>query len=133
MSDVNTVVTEEKWKKLSDKKYQRKNSEGEWVTIDVPYGKVELIFTEFIGEGGMIDPATGAVVADLPTLITKFKSIGNIVLTEFDAQGEVKVAGNCKVLSPDEIPALFEIAVDILETFTDAIKSMKKLNLGLMA
>lgn len=133
MSEENTVVTEEKWKKISDKKYQRLTSEGEWTSIDVPYGRVEQIFEAFLGEGGIIDPHTGAVVTDLYTLITKFRVIGDILLTEYDAQGEVKVKGNCKVLSPDELPPLFSIAVDILENFTEAIKKMKKLGLGQVA
>src|SRR4051812_23952085 len=98
-------MSEAKWKRVSDKKYQRLVGD-EWVTIDMPYGKVEMIFDEFIGEGGIIDPATGMVITDLQTLIRKFGKVGSLVLTEFDAQGEVKVPGNCKVLDPSEIPPL---------------------------
>jgi hypothetical protein len=121
-------MSEAKWKRISDKKYQRLVGE-EWVSVDMPYGKVELIFDEFVGAGGIIDAATGLVMTDLPTLIKKFGSIGNIVLTEFDAAGEVKTPGNCRVLSPDEIPPLFEIAVDVIEVFTSAVSSLKGLSM----
>jgi hypothetical protein len=113
-------MSEAKWKRVNDKKYQRLVGD-EWVSVDMPYGKVELIFNEFIGEGGLIDPATGFVATDLPTLIGKFGKIGGIVLTEFDSQGEVKTIGNTKVLDPCEIPPLFEIAVCVIENFTKAI------------
>jgi hypothetical protein len=119
-------MSEAKWKRISDKKYQRLVGD-EWVSVEMPYGKVELIFDEFVGAGGIIDASTGLVVTDLPTLIKKFGSIGNIVLTEFDAAGEVKTPGNCRVLSPDEIPPLFEIAVDVIENFTRVIGNVKGL------
>lgn len=121
------------WKKISDKKYQRLNSEGEWVTVDVPYGKVEMVFDEFIGAGGLIDPASGAILGDMSSLVSKFKTVGNVILTEFDAEGEIKKKGNCLALDPNEIPPLFEIAVDIIETFSGAISKMKKLRPDLMA
>lgn len=125
-----SVAKEATWKRISDRKYQRLDAEGEWKTIDMPYGKVELIFNEFIGEGGIIDPDTGMVKTDLGTLMSKFGVIGNIILTEFDGQGEVSVKGNTKNLSYKEVPPLFEIAVDVIESFTAAITVMEKLSMA---
>jgi len=119
------VEPKETWKQLSDRKYQRLNAEGEWVTIDVPYGKIEMLLSEFLGKNGIIDPATGIVKTDLMTLISNFGTIGDIMLTEFDEQGKVKVPGNVKNLSMTEVPALFTMAVHIIETFINAVSSMQ--------
>lgn len=113
------------WKKISDKKYQRLADNEEWVSIDVPYGKVESVFAEFIGNNGLIDPTTGMVKTDLATLIGSFGSVGDIVLSEYDAQGNVSVKGSCRGLAPTEVPPLFEIATDIINSFISAISAMQ--------
>lgn len=118
-------ATEPKWKKISSKKYQRLTAEGEWATVDMPYGKVEELFAAFIGNGGLINTETGMVATDLPTLINSFGIVGDIVLTEYDKQGEVVVKGNRKILDPSEIPTLFLIATDVINSFIEAISTMQ--------
>lgn len=121
------MAEEAKWKRITAKKYQRQTAAGEWLTVDMPYGKVELLFNEFIGEGGIISPLTGMIMTDITTLISKFGTVGAIVLTEYDAQGEVVTKGNCASLDPEEVPVLFEIATDVIENFTKAISTMRGL------
>lgn len=116
---------EKKWKKINEKKYQRMTADGEWVNIDVPYGKVELIFAEFIGLGGMIDGETGAVTTDVVTMISSLSSVGDLLLSEFDPQGELITKGSCKGLATSEVPVLFEIATDIIQNFIQVIATMK--------
>jgi hypothetical protein len=113
------------WKRINDKKYQRLDAAGEWVGIDVPYGKVELIFEEFIGSGGLID-AYGNIATDPRTLLAKFGPVGNILLSTFDEKGLLKEEGNCRCLSPSEIPPLFEIAVDVIKNFMLVTAAMEK-------
>lgn len=118
-------MAEQKWKKITDKKYQRMTAEGEWVNIDMPYGKVELVFAEFIGGNGLIDAASGTVKTDLMTLIGSFGSVGNIILSEFDAQGNLVAKGNTKALDMTEIPALYQIAIDVIENFMQVISGIR--------
>ena len=118
-------MAEKKWKKVTDKKYQRLTAEGEWVNIDMPYGKVEMVFAEFIGNNGLIDADSGLVRTGLRTLIASFGSVGNIILSEFDAQGNLVAKGNTKVLDMTEIPALYEIAIDVIENFMQVISGIR--------
>lgn len=119
-------MADKKWRKISEKKYELLAEEGA-IIIDVPYGKVELIFQEFLGNNGVIDPTTGTVQTDLLTLITSFGTVGNIVLTKFDLQGNLVEEGNCKALTPSLVPSLFEIAIDVIENFTQVISGMAQM------
>lgn len=116
-------MSEKKWRKLSEKKYELVTDEGT-IVIDMPYGKVEKIFIEFMGNNGVIDPTTGLVQTDLLSLIISFGSVGNTVLTKYDPEGNVLEEGNCKALTPSLVPSLFEIAKDVIENFIKVISGM---------
>lgn len=113
------------WKKCSPKLYQIE-LDGRYVDVPVPYIKVEKIFSEFMGNGGLIDPTTGLVTTDLMILISSFGSVGDAVLTEYDEQCRVVKAGNCRSLSFEEVPELFEIAVDVIENFIGRLSRNSK-------
>lgn len=109
-------IEEKKWRKVNSKRYQILIDE-EWQVIDCPYLKVENIVQIFIGNGGMINPISGEVETDPITLISSFKTVGNALLTEHDKEGNVTKEGNCSMLSYEDLPVLFEIAVDIISGF----------------
>lgn len=112
------------WKKINEKKYQLE-IEGEFKTIDVPYGKVEAVFDAFVGAGGMVD-AEGRVVNDLTALIRNFGKVGDIMLTTYDEKGKVAEEGCCAVLSTTETIELFEVAQDVITGFIGAITRMQE-------
>ena len=111
---------EPKWKKINDKKYQRYTEDG-YVNVDVPYAKVELVFTEFINNNGLIDVETGLVKTDILTLVRSFGTIGDILLTEFGPDGTIVKEGNARILGMGEIFPLYEIAVDVIQAFMQAV------------
>lgn len=119
------MAEEAKWKKITDKKYQRLTDEGEWATVDVPYAKVALLFQTYLGGNGLIDPTTGAVKTDLLTLISSFGELGDILLTEYDNQGNVVTPGNTKMMSIAELVPLFEISTAVIENFIGAVSAIQ--------
>lgn len=108
------------WKKLNSKKYQVE-LDGEWQPVFVPYGKVELLIEEFFNKGGMVDPATGSVLTDITVLVRAFGTLGDILLSEYDSRGLLVKEVSCREFAPEDIPQLFEIAVDVIQNFTKAV------------
>jgi hypothetical protein len=107
------------WKKLSERRYQAVIND-EVVTLDVPYGKSEAIFTAFLSSGGVINEE-GEVVTDPLTLIHSFRRVGDILLTKYDRAGEIIEEGHCADLSVTEVKTLFEVAMDVVTGFTETI------------
>ncbi|WP_299316378.1 hypothetical protein [uncultured Halomonas sp.] len=113
------------WKRINSKKYQVE-LDGELRNLSVPYGKVEVLIEEFFAKGGMVDPATGTVLTDIPTLVRAFGTMGDILLSEYDGRGKLVTEVCCREFSLEEIPQLFEIAVDVIQNFTKAVFAMQE-------
>lgn len=111
------------WMKVTDKLYQLQ-IDGKYVDIHTPYGKTELIFKAFVGAGGIISE-DGSVINDIPSMISNFKVVGNILLSTYGPRGEYVVEGDCTTLSNDEVIELFQVATDIVEAFIVCIGKMK--------
>ncbi len=111
------------WEKISDKKYALRLNE-ELTDINVPYGKVEKLFSAFVGSGGIIS-VDGVVQNDIVSLIKNFSNVGDILLSTYGPRGEVIVEGDCSQLSTLEIISLFEIGTDVIEGFIKTITTMK--------
>jgi hypothetical protein len=94
------------YRKVNNKEYEI-TIDGRTKTIMIPFGKTELIFKEFIAHGGVIDPATGEVQTDILSLIASFRSVGDILLTEYDEVGKVAKEGTCADLDATEVIANF--------------------------
>ena len=115
-------VTEEvapKWKKINSKKYQVELEEG-WKDINVPYGKVEKLIEAFFASGGIIN-AAGEVSTSVPVLVKSFGTIGDILLSEYDSQGNCTKEAYCRDLSYEEVPELFKLATDVIENFMKVV------------
>lgn len=112
------------FKKINNIEYEIQIG-GRTRTVKVPFGKTELLFKEFISSGGVIDPQTGAVQNDLISLISSFRSVGNILLTEFDEAGKVTEEGNCFHLESEDLLALFQLATSVIENFISGLTAMK--------
>lgn len=102
--------------KLNSKEYEIKLN-GKTKLISVPFGKVEKIFAAFIQNGGVIDPSSGEVQTDVMTLIMSFRSVGDLLLTDFDKEGTPIEVGSCSDLDATEVTELFQIAVDVIKNF----------------
>ncbi len=113
------------FKKITNKEYEVEIN-GRTKTIMVPFGKTELIFKEFISNGGVIDPITGEVQTDIISLISSFKSVGNILLTEYDEAGKITKEGNCVDLEAAEVITLFQVATKVIENFILELTAMQK-------
>lgn len=112
------------FKKISSKEYEIV-LEGRTKTILIPHGKVEMLFKEFINSGGVIDPETGHVQNDILPLISSFKSVGNLMLTEFDEEGKVTKEGNCFSLESADVINLFKLASDVISDFIKGLTEMQ--------
>jgi hypothetical protein len=113
------------WKKINSKKYQVE-LDGEWTGLAVPFGKVEKIVEAFFGNGGVVDVETGTVLTSIPVLVRSFGELGDILLSDFDHAGEVKEKRSCRELSLEEVPQLFEVAVDVIQNFTAAVLNLQE-------
>lgn len=113
------------FRKINDKDYEVQ-IEGRTKAISVPFGKVEQVFAAFIANGGVIDPDTGEVTIDLLTLISSFKDVGNILLTEFDDAGAIITEGSCAKLSTLEVISLFQLATEVIENFIKGLAALQK-------
>jgi hypothetical protein len=121
MADQEIIKSTKRWKRISSKKYQVELDEG-WRDIFVPYGKVEILLTAFSALGGQVGE-DGDLDVDMFTLVRSFGELGDILLTEYDNEGQVKEKGSCRDLSFEEIVPLFEIAKDVMENFTATISA----------
>lgn len=117
-------MSEEAFVKVSETEYQIKLN-GKFETIKTPYAKVEKVFHAYINAGGVIDPITGQVQTDILTLITSFKEVGNILLTEHDENGVVTKEGNCANLAVQDVVNLFKLSTELIQNF---IKTLEALN-----
>lgn len=116
-------MSEQRFRKVNDKLYQVELN-GKYEDINVPYGKIEKLLASFFGEGGMLDAETGQVMTDLPSLIRNFREIGDILLSEYNAKGEVVVEKYCGDLAAADIVSLFLLAQELIQNFTSAISEM---------
>lgn len=98
---------------------------GRTKTILVPFGKTEAVFKAFISNGGVIDPETGQMQTDILSLISSFKDVGNVLLTEYDENGKVVTEGNCLNLETNEVVSLFKLATEIVEGFIKTLTQME--------
>lgn len=128
MADQETVTSNKRWKRISSKKYQVELDEG-WKEIFVPYGKVEILLSAFSALGGQVGDE-GDLAVDMFTLVRSFGELGDILLTEYDNEGQVKEKGSCRDLSFEEIVPLFEIAKDVMENFTATISAQLNAGMG---
>ena len=110
--------------KVSEKEYQIKIN-GKYHTINCPFAKTEKLFKIFIMNGGVIDIQSGEVQTDLLTLISSFKEVGDLLLTEFSQDGALLTSGSCSDLTASEVINLFLLATSILESFTEILAQIK--------
>lgn len=108
-----------KWKKINSKKYQVELEDG-WKDLNVPYGKVEKLIEAFFANGGIISDA-GKITTSVPVLVRSFGTIGDILLSEYDTQGECVNEVSCRTLSMEEVPDLFKVAVNVIENFMKVV------------
>lgn len=113
--------------KQSDKLY-RTEIDGKLTDIFVPYCKTELIFQAFISSGGQINEE-GQVDTDPLLAFATFKTVGNVLLTEYDQDGNITKNGNCAMLSPAELRDLFLIGKDSVENFISALGDLNQTTL----
>ena len=113
------------YRKVNNKEYEI-TIDGRTKTIMIPFGKTELIFKEFIAHGGVIDPATGEVQTDILSLIASFRSVGDILLTEYDEVGKVAKEGTCADLDATEVIELFQLATEVIANFIRGLEAMQK-------
>lgn len=120
-----TTTSEQKpFKKISEIEYEVQIN-GRTKLIKVPFEKVSLLFRAFISNGGIIDPTTGQVQTDIISLISSFKEVGDILLTEYDDYGKVIEAGNCGNLGTTEVIALFQLATSQIESFIASLTGLR--------
>ena len=109
------------FKKISDKRYQSE-IDNEYVNIDVSFGKVEILFGEF----WQYVTADGKISIDPLQMVLSMKKVGNILLTKYDAKGELIEEGNCINLSAIELADLFEIGQEVVLAFINVISARGK-------
>jgi hypothetical protein len=113
----------ESFKKLSPKRYQVQIDE-EWVTLSVPYAKVEEVLTIFLENGGIVNFDTGEVGNDLLQLVSGFSKIGDVLLSTYGDDGKLQNFVSCKSLSPIEVMSLFKVALDVIQSFSEAVTTL---------
>ena len=113
----------QKFKKVGPIEYEIQLS-GRTKTLRVPFGLTEKIFKVFIEAGGIIDPVTGEVQQDVIQLICSFRSIGNILLTEFDENGKAVSEGDCDSLDSVDVITLFQLATEIITNFMQTLAQL---------
>jgi len=110
------VVEEKPFRKVSPTEYEIQ-LEGRTRTIKVPFKVTEAVFQAFLASGGVINPETGEVQQDIIQLISSFRGVGDILLTERDDEGKVVKEGNCSNLSAEDVMSLFQLATHVVENF----------------
>jgi len=118
-------MVEKPFKKVGPVEYEVQLN-GRTKTLKVPFNTTQAIFSSFISSGGVIDPVTGAVQQDILQLITSFKSVGDILLTEHDEDGKVLKEGNCSTLSAEDVIILFQLASEIIQDFILRLTQMNQ-------
>ena len=109
------------WKKVSDKRFQSE-IDNEYVNIDIPFGKTELLFQLFC----QYITADGKMNMDPIQMVLSMKQVGNILLTKFDTKGTLVEEGNCSNLSSIELADLFDIGQSNVLDFIEVISKRGK-------
>ena len=109
------------FRKVNEKRYQSE-IDGEYVNLDVPFSKVEMLFQEFC----QYLTVDGKMDIDPIQMVLSMKKVGNIILTKFGPTGEVLEAGNCSNLSTEELADLFEIGQEAVLAFVTVISKRGK-------
>jgi len=112
------------WKKVSNKKYQIEIN-GEFVSLDVPYAKVEKLVEAFFANGGMVSES-GEVVTSVAVLIKNFGIMGDILRSKYDAKGTLIEDIGCRDLEYTEVTDLFEVASAVIGDFINVISGPAK-------
>lgn len=120
-------MVEKPFKKVGPIEYEVQLG-GRTKTLKVPFNTTQAIFSSFISSGGVIDPVSGEVQQDILSLITSFKAVGDILLTEHDEEGKVTVEGNCSTLSAEDVIVLFQLASEIIQDFIQRLTQMNPSN-----
>lgn len=115
---------EKPFKKISELEYEIQVA-GRTKVIKAPFEKVSLVFKAFIANGGVIDPITGQVNTDILSLISSFKDVGNVLLTEYGEDGKVIEEGSCSCLATKEVIALFTLATHLIQDFMKEMSEMQ--------
>lgn len=100
---------------------------GEPHTIKTGHGLCELIFREFLLGGGLINPETGEITQDIMALISSFKPVGDILLTEFDDYGHVVTKGATFNLKTKDLINLFKLASELILDFIAELETLKEM------
>lgn len=116
-------MVEKPFKKVGPIEYEVVLS-GRTKTLKVPFNTTQAIFNSFISSGGVVDPNTGEVQQDILQLITSFKEVGDILLTERDDDGKVEKVGNCSTLSAEDVIVLFQLASEIIQDFMQRLTQL---------
>lgn len=112
------------FKKINEIEYEIQ-LQGRTKTIKTPFAVTEKIFHAFVTNGGMIDPATGQVQQDILQLISSFKELGDILLSEYDEEGRLTKGGNCGNLGTTDVVNLFQLASEIVSDFILVLTQMQ--------
>lgn len=118
------MSNEKSFKKVSSKKYQIE-VDGEYVTINVPFAKVEKLVEEFFSRGGAVSPE-GEVLTDIPVLIRSFGALGDVLISEYDSKGNLVEDKGCRDMANEEVIALFQVATDVITNFIEVIAGHKE-------
>lgn len=115
---------EQAFKQVSPIEYEIQLA-GRTKTIRIPFAVTEAVFKNFVSSGGLINPQTGEVQQDILQLITSFKAVGDILLTERDEEGKVLKEGNCANLCAEDVIVLFQLATSVVESFIKTLTQMR--------
>ena len=115
-------MTQEAFVKVSETEYQVM-LKGKYVTISTPFEKVSQIFSLYISLGGVIDPTSGEVQTDIMTLVSSFKSVAILLLTEHDEEGKVTKEGNIAGMSTIDVINLFKLSTELIKGFTSVLET----------
>lgn len=100
---------------------------GEPRTIKTSFGLNELLFREFLQGGGLINPETGEITQDIMALISSFRPVGDVLLTEFDDYGKVVTRGATFNLSTPDLVNLFMLASELIMLFIPELERLKEI------
>lgn len=112
-------------RKISTSEFQL-DLDGQWLTLFVPYGKVQDLVKEFGKQGGMYNMETGEVAQDVFTLMNQFETLGTILISTYDDKGKCTEVKTCAGYSYEAVIRIFTLAEQIITSFFLAISASKK-------
>ncbi|BCS54037.1 hypothetical protein [Geobacter sp. SVR] len=118
-------VQEKPFRQVSPTEYEIKIGDQTRI-IKAPFAVTEAVFKEFITSGGVIDPETGLVQQNIVQLITSFRNVGDLLLSEYDDEGHETKRGNCAALSASDVVVLFQLATHLVESFIQILAQLKE-------